>query len=129
MDSSEYQKVLRTRLPPFLRGEQRRSLVRHQDKAAVHVSHLTKSWLQEHRIQAMDWPPCSPDRNPVENMCGIIVRQVYRNNKQYNTVESLNTATLEALDQTDDATYLKLVRTMPHRIFEITRNITRPIDY
>ncbi|RCN34342.1 hypothetical protein ANCCAN_19813 [Ancylostoma caninum] len=129
MDSSEYQEVLRTRLLPFLRGARRRSLVFQQDNAAVHVSHSTRSWLQEHRIQAMDWPACSPDCNPVENMWGIIVRQVYRNNKQYNTVESLKTAILEAWDQIDDATVAKLVGSMPNRIFEIIRNNGGPIDY
>ncbi|RCN43590.1 hypothetical protein ANCCAN_10433 [Ancylostoma caninum] len=77
----------------------------------------------------MDWPACSPDCNPVENMCGIIVRQVYRNNKQYNTVESLKTAILEAWDQIDDATVAKLVGSMPNRIFEIIRNSGGPINY
>ncbi|RCN36896.1 transposase [Ancylostoma caninum] len=119
MDSSEYQEVLRTGLLPFLRGARRCSLVFQQDNAAVHVSHSTRSWLQEHRIQAMDWPACSSDCNPVENMWGIIVRQFYRNNKQYNTVESLKTAILEARDQIDDVTVAKLVGNMPNRIFEI----------
>ncbi|RCN48225.1 hypothetical protein ANCCAN_05771 [Ancylostoma caninum] len=127
-DSSEYQEVLRTRLLPFLRGARRRSLVFQQDNAAVHVSHSTRSWLQEHRIQALDWPACSPDCNKVEEMWGIIVRQVYRNNKQYNTVESLKTAILEAWDQIDDAIVAKLVGGMPNRIFEIIRNSGGPID-
>ncbi|EYB97901.1 hypothetical protein Y032_0136g1989 [Ancylostoma ceylanicum] len=70
----------------------------------------------------MDWPACSPDYNQVENIWGLIDRQVYRNNKQYNTVGSLKTAILEAWDEIDDDTILNLVGSMPHRIFEIIRN-------
>ncbi|EYC12235.1 hypothetical protein Y032_0048g1680 [Ancylostoma ceylanicum] len=58
----------------------------------------------------MDWPACSLDCNPVENIWGLIVRQVYRNNKQYNTVDTLRTAILEAWDEMDDDTILNLVR-------------------
>ncbi|KIH62366.1 hypothetical protein ANCDUO_07357 [Ancylostoma duodenale] len=72
----------------------------------------------------MDWPACSPDCNSVENMCGIV-----RNDKQYNAVESFKTAILVKRDQNDDAAVLKLVRSMPHRIFEIIRNNGGPIDY
>ncbi|EYC28884.1 hypothetical protein Y032_0007g3481 [Ancylostoma ceylanicum] len=110
-------------------GAGRRSLVLQQDNAAVRVSHSTRSWLQEHRIQAMDCPACSPDCNPVENIWGLIVRQVYRNNKQYNTVNSLRTAILEAWDEMDDDIVLSLVRSMPHRIFEIIRNNGGSIIY
>ncbi|RCN28152.1 hypothetical protein ANCCAN_26110 [Ancylostoma caninum] len=81
MDSSEYQEIPETHLLPFLRGARRHSLAFQQDNAAVHVSHSTRSWLQEHCVRTIDWPACSPDCNPVENMWGIIVRQVYRNNK------------------------------------------------
>ncbi|EYC19528.1 hypothetical protein Y032_0024g916 [Ancylostoma ceylanicum] len=84
---------------------------------------------RKHRIQAMDWPACSPDCNPAENMWGIIVRQVYRNNKQYNTLDSLKAAIQEAWDQIDSTTAQNLVRSTPQRIFEIIRNNGGPIDY
>ncbi|KIH65317.1 hypothetical protein ANCDUO_04362 [Ancylostoma duodenale] len=64
---------------------------------------------------------------PSREHVSIIARQVYRNSKQYNTVESLKTAILEAWDQIDDGT-VELVRSMPHGISETNRNNGGPID-
>ncbi|KIH43155.1 hypothetical protein ANCDUO_26845 [Ancylostoma duodenale] len=62
-------------------------------------------------------------------MWGIIVCHVFRNKKQYNTVDDLKTAILEAWDQIDDNTIQNLVKSMPRRIFEVIRNDGGPINY
>ncbi|KIH48303.1 hypothetical protein ANCDUO_21629 [Ancylostoma duodenale] len=62
-------------------------------------------------------------------MWGIIVRHVHRNNKQYNTVNDLKAAILEAWDQVDDNTIQNLVKGMPRRIFQVIRKDDGPIDY
>ena len=37
-----------------------------QDNAPAHGSKYTKTWLQNHGIRFLKWPPNSPDLNPIE---------------------------------------------------------------
>ncbi|XGW23090.1 hypothetical protein V3C99_005379 [Haemonchus contortus] len=129
MDSQEYQEVLEFHLLPFLRGARRRTHVFQHDNASVHVSRSTKEWLQRHGVAVMDWPACSPDCNPIENLWGIMARRVYLNNRQYNSVEELKAAILAVWESIDDTTITNLVQSMPNRMFELIRHSGGPIDY
>jgi hypothetical protein len=39
-----------------------------QDNAPIHTSALSKLWLEEHGVEVIEWPPYSPDLNPIEHM-------------------------------------------------------------
>jgi hypothetical protein len=39
-----------------------------QDNAPVHVKGCSPAWLEEHGIWVIDWPPHSPDLNPIEHV-------------------------------------------------------------
>ena len=40
-----------------------------QDNAAIHKSESTTTWLLEHAIELLpEWPPHSPDLNPIEHV-------------------------------------------------------------
>jgi transposase len=38
-----------------------------QDNASIHTAHKVKDWFEENGIQTTDWPPYSPDLNPIEH--------------------------------------------------------------
>jgi DDE superfamily endonuclease/Transposase len=42
-------------------------LVFMQDNASIHTAHKVKDWFREQRVRTTDWPPYSPDLNPIEN--------------------------------------------------------------
>lgn len=119
MKSSDYIKVLECSLLPFLQQNNGVEWVFQQDNAAIHVSRETKSWFNNKNIAQMDWPARSPDLNPIENLWGILVRRVYKQNRQFATIEELKTTILQEWQAIDQKTIDNLIKSMPNRIFEI----------
>lgn len=59
-----YQRALEEGLLPFYNGTRRFQ----QDNARIHNFGGTPEWLQIHGIEYIDWPPHSPDLNPIEHI-------------------------------------------------------------
>lgn len=90
-----------------------------QDNAAIHVSNEVKNWFQERQITTMEWPACSADLNPIENLWGILVRDVYKNGRQFQKCEELKDAIRQAWKNIRPAQIQTLVNSMPNRIFDV----------
>ena len=49
-----------------------------QDNAPPHVSRATNKFFSKKRLQVIDWPPNSPDLNPIENAWSVLKDKVTR---------------------------------------------------
>jgi len=139
MDGREYQQVLTESLVPFIRRFQRLQLEFQQDNAGVHRSTRRRprdptfvpmmTWFQQQGINVLPWPSRSPDLNPIENVWGILVRDVYADNRQYQTVEELKTAIMGAWNRLPQETVNRLVESMRDRIFEVIQRSGKVTHY
>ena len=65
---------------------------RMHDNAPSHAAKNSMSYLESIGIfgsRLMNWPPSSPDSNPIDNFWGIIKRNVYAENKQFHSKDDL----------------------------------------
>jgi transposase len=139
MNSIQYQFVLERCLVPFYRRNPNRNFIFMQDNAPIHVNRTrrvrgvirtgTLDWLQARNIPVLEWPPNSPDLNPIENLWGIMVRRIYAENKQYKSVKELKKAIVRAWHSVDQEIIDNLVLSMENRIFQVINRNGGPIDY
>ncbi|RHY27095.1 hypothetical protein DYB32_007052 [Aphanomyces invadans] len=86
-----------------------------QDNASIHTSVVTKEFLREENIAAVDWPALSQDLNRLKSW-GYLGHRMYGGGKQYSSKEELKSSAILLHWNSLDVTYLqKLVSSMKTR--------------
>lgn len=58
-----------------------------------------------------------------------MVRRIYANGRQYNTIQELKAAITEAYESIEINILIKLINSMGNRVFDLIRNNRGPINY
>ncbi len=105
---------------------QGRPCIFQQDNAKPHSAHITKSWLRRKRVRVLDWPACSPDLSPIENVWRILKCKMRQ--RRPRTVAHLKTCLQEEWDKITPETLHHLVSSVPKRLLSVVKrngNITK----
>jgi transposase len=84
-----------------------------QDNAPTHTSRAVQQWLHNHGVSCLDFPPYSPDLNPIENLWVNVEKRVEE--RAPKTVEELQNIIAEEWKNTSKSLLQKLAHSMPKR--------------
>ena len=119
LDSIAYQQVLEEHMLADAETMIGEDFVFQQDNAPIHTSRSTRQWLREHDVTLLDWPPKSPDANPIENLWRDI--KTAANRRQPRNANELWNALLEAWQQIPPAHVQNLAESVPRRLEAIRK--------
>lgn len=116
---------------PIIKGIGKKELITHwwfqQDNDPKHSSRLVQNWLNRSGIDCIDWPPYSPDLNPIENLWANLKKRVENDNPK--DVLELENAVRKCWTETDNDLCRKLVNSMPNRLDRLLEYGGGPTGY
>ena len=97
------------------------------DNAKPHIAKTTMSWLEHNGIEVLDWPPMSPDLNPIENLWAIIKKRIEKLDPS--TKSDLKEVIEEIWNGIDHELIKSLIKSMKKRLQECIAKEGEKIDY
>jgi transposase len=91
-----------------------------QDNDPKHRSILVRDWLFSNGVQCLDFPPYSPDLNPIENLWNDLKRRVEKRNAR--DIAELEEHLNAEWSATDRDYLVKLSHSMPKRCLAVVAN-------
>ena len=120
--SATYCQLLQSAFLPWLDEvplSRRFKLIFQHDNAPSHSAKATQAFLSSIGIEGnrlMDWPACSPDVNPIENLWGIMKEEIYHDGRQYSSKDDLWNAIETAASNVRPSEIRKLTNSVDKRI-------------
>ena len=84
------------------------------DNAPCHRAKIIRDWIDEKQINILEWPPNSPDLNPIENLFGLLKKKL--NKMKIKSKEELKEKIQEIWENFDKELCSRLVNSLPRRL-------------
>lgn len=99
-----------------------------QDNAKIHRANISQNWFEEHGVWVMDWPPHSPDLNPIEPIWRLLKLELFELHPELVDMgqskrdwKYFKCCICEAWDALDQGKIDSLIRSVPRRIAAVRR--------
>lgn len=120
LDQHLYVKIMEEVMLPFASEEMPLRWVFQQDNDPKHTSKTAKRWFEEKQISVMEWPPQSPDLNPLENLWADVKKGV--SEQQPSNINDLWSTIQRCWSAIPLQRYQSLVNSMPRRCKAVISN-------
>jgi len=74
-----------------------------QDNASIYIARLVRNWFEEMAIQLVDWPPYSPDMNPIENLWKMLKAKIIELHPELIFMKDNDTTRQHLIDAAEEA--------------------------
>jgi len=99
-----------------------------QDNAPIHMARAVQDWFIEMGIPLTDWPPFSPDLNPIEHIWHHLKKLVLNTHpelegmgKGEEAIQALEQALIEAWNALPDSLFEQVADSMPYRVAAVVK--------
>jgi hypothetical protein len=106
-----------------LRGHYRPGQWSMQDNAPNHTALASREWLESHGVATVNWPPYSPDLNPIEHLWWALKKKLYELHPEFDYMgdsqaewDAFEEGLHEAWAAIPDSLISELIRSMPRRL-------------
>jgi transposase len=128
LDSTRHRDILRSNLlPSFKQFFPSGPWYFQQDNVRFHTTVDTITFLHNKGITIIEWPPWSPDLNPIENLWNVLKARVYARFPQ--TLEEMEQYIREEWAATDLTFTSHICKSMPRRLQLVLDNQGHKIAY
>jgi len=94
-----------------------------QDNASIHTAKKIKNWFRDEGISLLNWPPYSPDMNPIEHVWKKLKEVIHQRHpelidmgKSEADLLALSAAIIDAWDAIPQTWLNNLIDSMPRRV-------------
>jgi len=87
-----------------------------QDNDPKNTAKLTKKWMKDHGITLLDWPPQSPNLNPIEHLWHHIKVQLQKYETPAKGVWEIWERVAEVWENIEPEVCQNLIESMPRRV-------------
>lgn len=118
LDSDLYREILKNELDNSIQWyyDDKKTVLFQQDNLAAHKTQACMKTLAKLKIAVMDWPPKSPDLNPIENLWNLLKRKVRETGKIITSKNSHWDLIEECWNAITPEECKKLIHSIPRRI-------------
>ena len=120
MNSERYVAVLERHILP-LRCDPTTDWFLMDDNASCHRSSVTNSFKNRSGIRTLQWPACSPDLNPIENVWSLLKRSVRKSVWPGDDLSRLEILLREAWQNLKQATINNRIESLPSRLRQVIK--------
>jgi DDE superfamily endonuclease/Transposase len=118
MDAKQYVDILNDHLLPSMEdsGIPLEDIIFQQDGDSKHRSGKTMEWMDDNGISLLNWPPQSPDLNPIEHLWGHIKKELSKYPTPAKGVWELWERIAKVWNSIEPEVCQNLIESMPRRV-------------